>query len=141
MIQFLRNLIFRDFWLKLFSFGLAIVIWLIVSIAIQNEVTPGSSLTSRLGQRTLTNLPIVFMSSAGDVRDIRVTPQQVEVTIQGDPKTLDLLQDTDIRAIVDLTDVSSARDLRKRIHVSTPAGISHVRVEPPEVRISMPLRR
>jgi YbbR domain-containing protein len=141
MIKLLRNLIFKDFWLKLFSFGLAIVLWLIVSIAIQNEVVPGASLTQRLTQRTITNLPVVFMSSATDVREIKVSPQHVEVTVQGDVKTLDQLQDSDIRAIIDLTDVSSARDLRKRIHVSTPAGITHVRVEPPEVRISIPARR
>ena len=44
------------------------------------------------------------------------------------PKTVQNLQTKDIRAMVDLTGVGAARDLRKRIEVSIPAGVtSHAR--------------
>ena len=33
----MRDLIFKDFWLKLFSLALAVLIWLTVSFAIQRE--------------------------------------------------------------------------------------------------------
>ncbi len=36
----MHDLIFKDFWLKLFSLVLAILIWLTVSYAIQKEARP-----------------------------------------------------------------------------------------------------
>jgi hypothetical protein len=44
MILLLRHLVFHDFWLKLFSLVLAVLIWLTVSVAIKKEVSPVSSL-------------------------------------------------------------------------------------------------
>ena len=44
MIAFLRHLILKDFWLKLFSISLAVLIWITVSLAIQKEVSPAAAL-------------------------------------------------------------------------------------------------
>ena len=137
MIIFLRELIFHDFWLKLFSLALAVLIWLTVAFAIKKEASPVVALMAP-PQQTFSNLPVLVMSSAQDVRRIKVSPSQVEVTVQGDAKTLRELQGKDIRVIVDLTDIEAARDLRKRIEVSTPPGISLVRAAPPEVQIVFP---
>jgi hypothetical protein len=43
-----------------------------------------------------------------------------------------------IHAVLDLTGIGSALDLRKRVEVSTPAGITRVRVEPEEVQVTFP---
>ena len=83
-------------------------------------------------------LPVTILASAEDVHNFRVSPSEVAVTVQGNPRTLQNLQINDIRAIVDLTGVGAARDLRKRIEVSVPAGISQVRVTPEEVRVIFP---
>ena len=139
MITFLRELIFRDFWLKLFSLVLAVLIWLTVSIVIKKGASPVAALT--LQERTFSKLPVIVMSSAQDVRSIRVSPSQVEVTVQGDAKTLHELQGKDVRVIVDLTDIEAAQDLKKRIEVSTLEGISLVRVTPPEVQVLYPPRQ
>jgi hypothetical protein len=40
--------------------------------------------------------------------------------------------------LVDLTGIGAAHDLRKRIEVSAPAGVTHVRVYPEEVQIIFP---
>jgi hypothetical protein len=37
MIAFLRHIFLDDFWLKLFSMGLAVLIWLLVTFASQKE--------------------------------------------------------------------------------------------------------
>ena len=140
MIPFLRNLIFEDFWLKLFSFVLAVLTWFTVSsMAKQNERWPSTPrLPVNSEQITFPNLPVVILSSAQDVRSFRVSPSEVEVTVRGDPKTIDTLQGKDIRVLVDLTGIGAAHDLRKRIEVSTPAGITHVRVYPEEVQVIFP---
>jgi YbbR domain-containing protein len=90
-----------------------------------------------LAQRTFLKLPVVVLSSAEGVGEIQIHPQEVEVTIEGEPRTLQNVQSKDIRAIVDLTGIKAA-ELRKRIEVSTPAGVTHVRVAPQEVEIVYP---
>jgi hypothetical protein len=139
MIKFLRELIVHDFWLKLFSLALAVLIWLTVSFAIQKEGLPAATLILPPQERaTFSNLPVVKMSTAQDVRNMKVQPSEIEVTVQGDARTVHGLRANDIRAIVDLTDVDASRALKKRIEVSTPSGISVFRVVPPEVEVIFP---
>jgi YbbR domain-containing protein len=139
MIAFLRHLLFDDFWLKLFSLALAVVIWITVSLAIQKEVSPAASLAlTNPGRLTFSHLPVIVLSSASDVRSFKVNPNEVEVTVEGDIKRLQNLQPKDIRVMVDLTGIESARDLTKRIDVSTPAGVTHTMVAPQEVQIIIP---
>ena len=141
MITFLRDLFFHDFWLKLFSLALAVLIWLTVAFAIKKEASPVVALTVPLQEMAFSNLPVVVMSSAQDVRSFKVSPDQVEVTVQGETKTLRGIQAKDIRVIVDLTDIEAAQALKKRMDVSMPAGISLVRVVPSEVQVVFPPRQ
>ena len=133
MIAFLRHLVFEDFWLKLFSLALAVLIWLTVTFVSQKEVGTASHVFS--------NLPVTILASAEDVHNFRVKPDQVEVTVQGDPRKLENLQSKDIRATVDLTGVSTARDLRKSIQVSVPPGVTYTRVTPEQVQVIFPPER
>ena len=138
MIKFLRHVVVDDFWLKLFSLVLAVLFWLTVSFAIQQkEVAPSPAPSLTLAVHTFFNLPVVVMSSAADVRNFRVSPSAVEVTVQGDAKAVESLQSKDIRPIVDLTGIEAANAL-KRIEVSTPAGVTHVRVVPEQVQVVVP---
>jgi YbbR domain-containing protein len=131
MIAFLRNLVLEDFWLKLFSLLLAVLLWLTVSFASRKDVG--------IDQRTLSKvLPVSILASAEDVHNFRVSPTEVVITVQGNPKTLQNLQTNDIRAVVDLTGLGAARDLRKRIEVSVPNGITPLRVVPEEVQVIFP---
>ncbi len=138
MITFIRDLLFKDFWLKLFSLALAVLIWFTVSFAIKREVSPLPSLQISSGERTFFNLPVVVMSSAADVRNFRVNPKEVEVTVQGDSKSLNKLQSKEIHVLIDLTDIEPVGDLHKRIEVSTPPGVTHVRVYPQDVQVIFP---
>ena len=140
MITLLRNWVFRDFWLKLFSFVLAVLTWLAVSLAIPKEGSPASPLMVIATERVFSNLPVIVMSSAEDVRSFKVNPKEVEVTVQGDPNILKKLQAKDIRALVDMTGIQAARDLTKRIEVSTPPGVTLVRIAPEEVQVVYPPR-
>ncbi len=139
MIPTLRNLIFQDLWLKLFSLALAILIWFTVNFSTKNDFLPVASLSlSPRQQRTFPNLPVLVVCTAEDVRSFRVTPKEVQVTLEADAKTLQRLQEKEIRVLVDLTGIGAAHDLHKRIEVSAPAGVTHVRVDPEEVQITFP---
>ena len=125
MITYLRNLIFSDFWLKLFSLVLAILIWLLVSFAIHKEAPPVRAF----------NIPVMITSSAADVRNIRVNPGEVEVRVRGELRKLEELQARDLRAIVDLTGMKIAPGVRRRVEITVPADITFVEVNPRDVEI------
>src|SRR3974390_3490038 len=118
MITSLRNLLFRDFLLKLFSLVMAVLIWMVVSFAIKKEGAPVPTLPLAAHEHTFANLPVLVMSSAQDVHEVRVEPNTVEVTVQGDAKVLGSLQSRDVRPIVDLSNIEAASDLHQRIEVS-----------------------
>lgn len=138
MIRFLRQVFVEDFWLKLFSFLLAVLIWLTASLAIQKVGAPSTPLSLTPEERTFSNLPISVTASAQDVRNFKVAPDAVEVTVRGDGKMIRTLGANDIRARVDLTGIETARELKARIEVSIPAGVSLVRVDPGEVQVIFP---
>lgn len=139
MISAIHSLIFKDFWLKLFSLALALLIWFTIGIAIDKEGTQNRPLgLLPVEQRTLNELPVIVLSSAEDVRSLQVRPKTVDVTIQGDPKILRALRASDIRVLVDLTGIGETQSLNKRIEVSMPAGITLVQVEPQDVQVISP---
>ena len=138
MIRFLRQVFVHDFWLKLFSFLLAVLIWLTASLATQREGSPATPFSLVPEERTFSNLPILVSSSAQDVRNFKIVPTMVEVTVRGDAKTVRALGANEIRARVDLTGIETARELKARIEVAIPAGASLVRVEPAEVQVIFP---
>ncbi|HWQ93765.1 MAG TPA: CdaR family protein [Clostridia bacterium] len=140
MIEYLRNLFLKDFWLKLFSFALAVLLWFIIYFARDFSPGTGTPLTMVTEKRTIAQLPVDILSSAEDVRSFRVNPKEVEVTVQGDPRILNRLRPKEIRVLVDLTGISAAHDLRKRIEVSTPPGVTYVRIYPEEVQVIFPPR-
>ena len=131
MIIWLRHLIFHDFWLKLFSLVLAILIWFIIHLALQKEVSP---LSLPASERRFPNLPVMVMFAAEDVRTFKVKPSEVEVIVQGEAKILKNLQGRDIRVMVDLTGIEAAH-LRKRVEVTPPPGVARVIAAPQEVEV------
>lgn len=137
MIQFLRELFFKDAMLKAFSLILAILTWLTLSY-IQREASPAISGSLQPKQLTFSNIEVAVLSSASDVHDYRVEPSTVEVTVEGDANLIRGLESKQVRAMVDLTGLESGADVRKRIEVSVPAGINHVKVNPREVLILFP---
>jgi len=138
MIALLRNLVLKDLPLKLFSLAMAILIYYTISFVAIKNAPALSSLAMPVDVRTFANLPVLIISSAADVRRFKVTPETVAVTVQGDPQVLAGLESSEIRALVDLTGIAPASHLRKRIEVSTPAGVTHLRVLPTEVQVIFP---
>jgi YbbR domain-containing protein len=140
MIAFLRQLVLKDFWLKLFSLSLAFLTWITVSFAIQKEGTPAMPSSTTIMQRTFYNLPVQVVSSEADVHAYKVDPGEIEVTVQGDPKKIADLQSKDIRPIVDVTGEKPAPGLRKLVMVSIPDGVAYLPLKQQEVGIIFPVK-
>jgi hypothetical protein len=137
MIPFLQELVLKDFWLKLFSLALAALIWFTVNIAIKNDISPVASLSlAPTEQQILRDLPISVLTPAQESRGFTVTPRTADVTVQGDALNLKNLRKQDVRVLVDLSDGSTVHDSRRRVEVSTPSGIAHVKVDPEDVQVN-----
>ncbi len=138
MIQRLRNFICNDFWLKLFSLALAVLIWLVVGSFVRNQRNPLRLQVTPETRRTYRDLPVLVMSSAADARNFRVAPSKVDVTVQGESETIDSLPDKEIQVLVDVTDIEAAHSLKERITVTTPPGVRLISVNPREVQVIFP---
>jgi YbbR domain-containing protein len=136
----MRDLLTKDLGWKLFSVALAIAIWLIVQ-TIRNEVGTGVNPLGAMMTRTFNDLPVLVVSAAANVREFKVKPDAVQVTVSGRPEVVAALQEREIHVTVDLTDIESAQSLRKRIDVAVPMGVTLVRVIPADADIVMPARR
>jgi YbbR domain-containing protein len=121
----------KDIGWKIFSVFLALVIWLTVH-RIYEE--PGAA-TSRARENTYSDLPVLVVSEAADVHDFRVLPATVSVTVSGPPEAMSTLQANEIRATVDLT---TGKELRRKVEISTPPNVTLVSVEPSRVTVIVP---
>lgn len=138
MISLLRTLFVHDLGLKLFALALAVLIWATVQVAIQKQQITGATSSGPQVLHTLHRLPVLVVSAAADVREFRVNPALVDVTVRGERGLVDRLVGKDIRVTVDLTDIAAARSLLKHVDVATPPGVTPVRVTPPEVDVIVP---
>jgi YbbR domain-containing protein len=133
MIVFVRNLVVKDFWLKLFSLALAILIWLTVNFSINKEVSPWSALIGHTADEKVLAVPVSVPTT--DARTITVEPAQVQVTLRGDPKILKSIGTEDVRVIVDLAGVQMADGLSRHVQVILPPGISFTQLSPDAVEV------
>jgi YbbR domain-containing protein len=133
----MRDFITKDIGWKLFSLGLAVVLYFTVRAVQESTGDTGRPLEIR-ALHTYRGVPVLVMSAAADVREFKVNPASAQVTVRGRPEILSQLHEEDIRVTVDLTDIEAAQGLKKRLHVSTPAGITLVEVIPSEVNVVIP---
>ena len=135
----LRDIFIKDVGWKLFSVVLATVIWFMVRPVSREPAKSGNPLAASV-PRTFTNLPVVVMSSAADVRAFKVKPDTVRVTVSGRREIVDALTERDLRVTVDLTGIESARGLQARVTVAVPPGVTFIAARPPEVDVVVPPR-
>lgn len=136
MIIFVRNLVVKDFWLKLFSLVLAVLIWLTVDFSLSKEVSPWAALIGRTADQT--DIPGVHVFAPPmDGRTVTVDPPDVQVTLRGDPKLLKNIRPEDVRAQVNLTGVESASGLRRPVEIILPEGMAYTHVDPAEVEVTV----
>lgn len=125
MILFVRNLVVKDFWLKLFAFALAVLIWLTVKFSIRGEgmFTPG--FFGRSSDEIVMVIPVHV--PATDPSAYIVQPAEVQITLHGDPKLLKSLADDDVQAQVDIPNAESAEGVRQ-VRIILPQGIAYTRL-------------
>lgn len=133
MIIFIRNLVVKDFWLKLFSLALGILIWVLVNGSINKDEPISSALIGREADESVMMVPVRV--PVMDTRNVSVSPSTVQVMLRGDPKTLHDLTIEDVRAEVNLSGIEIADGLLRPIEVILPPGVAYTHLVPEEVEV------
>lgn len=122
--------LFREHrWQKLFSIGMAVMIWLTVS-------TDGLRI-ARAGQsqaRMFHTVPITVLASVSSLGRYQVSPSTVRVELQGDPDTLEQFPASSLQAYVNLVDLHSTPQM-VFIQVNPPPGTRLVSLNPVEALV------
>ena len=134
MISSLRHLILHNFWLKLFSLGLASLIWLAVHYQIQSDYAPQPR-ASRTVLRQEVVVPISIIAQPGDGRVFKITPRQATATTVGEEGVLDKMSPKSLVLFVDLSDYRGRQPTNQELHVHAPAAVSVIKIEPATVLV------
>jgi hypothetical protein len=114
---------------------LAILIWFGVEFSMNKDVSPWAALIGRSADETV--LSVHVSVPALEARAVMITPQEVQVTLRGDPRLLKNLPIADVHALVNLTGVESASGLRRQVEIALPQGIAYTHVDPPDVEVTV----
>jgi hypothetical protein len=130
----MRDLLFKDYGWKLFSLLLAAFIWYTVHKLIEEPGVAGG------GANTVTygDLPVLIVATAADAHLYHINPDKVSVTVSGPADTMSKLEESQIRATVDLSDLGSAKDLDQPVEVSVPPGVELISIIPAKVIVIPP---
>jgi YbbR domain-containing protein len=130
----MRDLLTKDLGWKLFSLFLAVTIWLTVH-KINGESSEATVSTDNY------EVPVLLISSGSDVHGFGESPETVSVTLSGPSDVMSKLERNEVRAMVNLTDLTNrapGQATNRLVEVSTPSGVTLVSVDPPTVTITSP---
>lgn len=132
-----RELIVNNFWWKFTALLLAVASWLgFHTREGRPPLLPDSFRT--MHTRYLVAHPITISKPASDPREFRVTPSHVDITLSGEEKVLRNLADSEVRATVDISDLTEFTNTVKiRVFVPPQGGIKLERLSPDRVQVEL----
>ncbi len=129
MIRTLRNVLLRNWGWKLFSFILALVLWLIL---IPEEKV--------ISERTL-SIPLEIRNTPSRMELVEKPVSSIDVTIQAPNRVLNTISSRDVSAHLDLSD-ATVYQLEYPLNnsmISLPPGAEVVRINPNKVELKLEL--
>lgn len=131
----LRELIRHNFWLKLFSFLLAVLVWFAVYVVKEGN-NLGRTFVTSPDTETFYDVPVHIMKQPDDERLFEISPPSIEVKLTGESAVLRELKRDDIKVYVDLTANRRRQVLRtERVRIHLPPNVTLVQVLPLAVQI------
>lgn len=127
-----RDYILHNFWWKVTSLMLAIIVWMVVrGTAAPTDIIMRS-------QRRFQHHTLSLMRETTDKRPIRITPNEVEVVVTAPIGEATRLREADIQTFVDMGDVNGRLDkVRIRVFVPGSRGVRLESITPDEVTVEI----
>jgi YbbR domain-containing protein len=127
-----RDYILDRFWLKLFSFILATLIWFTVQ---SNPDFRFASNPFRTKETREISRPVRLVTLPTTRRFFKPEPVEVRITIRGNPAILDRLDPGEIEAQVNLTDATDSAASYTVKAEQVPLGINIIEIVPAMVMV------
>ena len=131
----LRTFIQHNFWLKLFSFVLATLIWFAIHYGIKGDFRLPQNPTTTLPTREFARLPVRLLARSGDTNLFKVEPDRVFIKVAGEAAVLRDLNPQNIAVYVDLANVRSIRETNQQVRLDVPDGVTVITVAPRAVNV------
>jgi hypothetical protein len=127
-----RDYILHNFWWKVTSLLLGIIVWMVVrGTAAPTDIIMRS-------QRRFPHHTLSLMRETTDKRPIRITPNEVEVVVSAPIGEATRLREADIQTFVDMGDVNGRLDkVRIRVFVPGSRGVRLESITPDEVTVEI----
>jgi len=125
-MRYLKELLFNNWHLKLFSLALAISLWALIAQDSTSEV--------------FFDVPVEYQNVPENTEVMTEAEKIVEVRLRGPSTLIRELSAKDISTVIDLGQIPVNGDATVHLnaqHVRTPFGVEVVRVRPSQVRISL----
>lgn len=122
----IRELLFTNWHLKLFSLVLATALWAVIAQESTSEI--------------IFDVPVEYQNVPPDIEVIGDTAKKVEVRLRGPSSLIREMSAKDISTVIDLDQMPLNGDTTVPLnaqHVHAPFGVEVVRVTPPRVRVSL----
>jgi YbbR domain-containing protein len=129
-----RDYILDRFWLKLFSFILATLIWFTVQSNVQTDFRLATN-PFRTKETRVISRPLRLVTLPTTNRRFKIERFEVSITIRGSPAALDQLNPADIEAQVNLTDASDSAASYSVVARNVPRTIQVLEIVPPMVMV------
>lgn len=130
-----RELIQRNFWLKLFSFALATLIWVAIKFGIVrgDRSFAETSVVNPVSRGV--DIPVYVLTLPGDARVFKIMPNMVNVTLMGEAALLRELPQKDLRAYVDMTEIRRNENSTEKVRLHIPGGLTVTHIAPLAVAV------
>jgi len=129
----IRHLILNNFWQKIFSLVLAMLIWFAIDSTLKRD-RPFPAIQLRDLKTQDPRRPVIIMTSPTNRLSFTVDPLEVDVTMSGDRDQINDLDPEQVQAYVKLTDVTDPNGLFP-VEVSHPPDFTLERVWPTHVLV------
>lgn len=126
-----RDLVLHNFWWKLTSLLLAVIVWFVV-----HQDAPVSASTAPRNTYRFTAHPLALLRDSTDKRPVRITPTEVEVTVTAPMTETTRLSEADIQTFVDINEVEG-RSNKVRVRVYVPRGVRLEEITPDEATVEI----
>jgi YbbR domain-containing protein len=126
-----RDLVFHNFWWKLTSLLLAVIVWFVV----HQDAPAGAAIMPRNTYR-FSSHPLAVLRDSTDKRPVRITPTEVDVTVTAPITETTRLADADIQTFIDLSEVDG-RVSKVRVRVYVPRGVRLEQITPDEATVEI----
>ncbi len=138
----LRDAIAHNFWWKLLSLFLALLIWFNIKAGIRSEIKLERSAGTTETTGTFEELPIKLLNASGHAGQYQIDPEEAAITVRGEVTVLKKLKAQEILVFVNVSDsldpdaaAGRPAEFTRLIQVFTPPGVTVGKIFPPTAQI------